>query len=158
MASSISVWVRPDVQYWVSVAVSRESSSRGVVAREVHVAQGVGDFLVRLGSRVEVQEGGDDLGVDLAAVVVARQGRADAAAHGAVGGVVGQLSRHVAGDLALVPVGHQLAGDERQHLGLRPVLGQIERVDGGRDRSSCLELRVGLAAGIAVRLDQNGVV
>ena len=26
-ASSISVWVRPDVQYWVSVAVSRESSS-----------------------------------------------------------------------------------------------------------------------------------
>ena len=30
-----------------------------------------------------------------------------------------------------VPVGHQLAGDEGQHLRLGPVLAQIQSVDGG---------------------------
>ena len=58
----------------------------------------------------------------------------------------------------MVPVGHQLAGDERQHLGLRPVLGEIQRVEGRRDGGSRLQLRVGLAAGVGVRFDEDGVV
>ena len=94
----------------------------------------------------------------LAAVVVGAEGRGDGRAHLAAGLVVGQLSGHVAGHLRLVPVGHQLPGDERQHLGLRPVLRQVEGIDGRRDGGSRLELRVGLAAGVAVRFDEDGVV
>ena len=96
--------------------------------------------------------------VDLAGVVVARQGRGDGRAHLAAGLVVGQLSGHVAGDLRLVPVRHQLAGDERQHLGLRPVLGQVERVEGRGDGGSRLQLRVGFGSGVAVPLDEDRVV
>ena len=79
---------------------------------------GVGDGLVGFGSRVEVEQRRDDFAVDLAAVVVAGQGRADGRGHGGRGGVVGQLAGHEVRDLGLVPVGHQLAGDEGQHLGL----------------------------------------
>ena len=47
---------------------------RGVVGREVRAARhGVGDGLVGFGPRVEVQQGRDDLVVDLAAAVVARR-------------------------------------------------------------------------------------
>ena len=119
----------------------------GEVGRQVHAAgHGVRDGLVGFGPRVEIQQGRDDLVVDLTGVVVARQGRGDGRAHLAAGLVVGQLSGHVAGHLRLVPVGHQLPSDERQHLGLRPVLGQIEGVEGRRDGVSRLQLGVGLAA------------
>ncbi len=47
-----------------------------------------------------------------------------------LGGVVGQLARHVGRDLRLVPVGHQLAGDEGQHL--RLVLGTGTSLEGRR--------------------------
>ena len=107
------------------------------VARQVHVPQSVGDLLIDFGPGVEVQQGRDDLGVDLAAVVVARQSRADGRGHRAVRGVVTELARHVGRDFRLVPVGHQLAGDEGQYLRLGPVLGQVEGVDGAR-----LQLRV----------------
>ena len=97
----------------------------GVVGREVHGSQhGVGDGLVRLRSGVEIQQGSDNLVVDLAAVVVGAEGRGDGRTHLAAGLVVRQLAGHIARHFALVPVGH----DERQHLGLRPVLGQIQRV------------------------------
>ena len=110
---------------------------RGVVGREVRAARhGVGDGLVGFGPRVEVQQGRDDLVVDLAGIVVARQRRGDGRAHLAAGLVVRQLAGHEARHLALVLVGHQLASDEGQHLGLRPVLGQIQRVEGRRDGSS----------------------
>ena len=90
-----------------------------VIVSQIHVPQGVCNLLIHFGPRVEVQQSRDDLDIDLAAVVVARQSRADAAAaHGAARGVVGQLAGHEARDLGLVPVGHQLAGDEGQHLGL----------------------------------------
>ena len=82
-----------------------------VVIREIHVPQGVCDLLIDFGPGVEVQQSRDDLGIDLAAVVVARQSRADGRGHRAARGVVGQLARHVGRDLRLVPVGHQLAGD-----------------------------------------------
>ena len=59
------------------------------VARQVHVPQSV-DF----GPGVEVQQGRDDLAIDLGAVVVAGQGRGDGRGHRAAGGVVGQLARH----------------------------------------------------------------
>ena len=111
----------------------------GVVGRQIHAARdGVGDGLVRLGPRVEIEEGGDDVVVDLAAVVVGGQHRGDGRAHGAVRRVIRELAGHEARHLALVPVGHQLAGDERQHLGLGPVLGQVERVEGRRDGSSVI--------------------
>ena len=58
----------------------------------------------------------------------------------------------------MVPIGHQLAGDEGQHLRLGPVLGQVEGVDGGGDRRGRFRMRVGDAAGVAVRLDEDGVV
>ena len=44
---------------------------RGVIGREVHVAQGICNLLIHFGPRVEVEQRGDDLGIDLAAVVVA---------------------------------------------------------------------------------------
>ena len=129
-----------------------------VVIREIHVSQGVCDLLIDFGLSVEVEQRGDDLGVDLAAVVVARQSRADGRGHRAAGGVVGQLAPHVGRDFRLVPIGHQLAGDEGQHLRLGPVLGQVEGVDGSCDRCARLRLRVGFAPGIAVRLDEDRVV
>ena len=58
----------------------------------------------------------------------------------------------------MVPIGHQLAGDEGQHLRLGPVLGQVEGVDGGGDRCARFRLGVGFAAGVAVRLDEDRVV
>ena len=129
------------------------------VIREIHVSQGVCDQLIDFGPGVEVeQRRGDDLGVDLAAVVVARQSRADGRGHRAARGVVGQLARHVGRDLRLVPVGHQLAGDEGQHLRLVPELGQVEGVDGCGDRCARFRLGVGFAAGVAVRLDEDRVV
>ena len=118
---------------------------RGVIGREVHVAQGICNLLIHFGPRVEVEQRGDDLGIDLAAVVVAGQGRGDGRGHRAAGGVVGQLAGHEARHLPLVPVGHQLAGDEGQHLRLGPVLGQVEGVDGSCDRCARLQLRVGFA-------------
>ena len=131
---------------------------RGVIGREVHVAQGICNLLIHFGPRVEVEQRGDDLGVDLAAVVVAGQGRGDGRGHRAAGGVVGQLAGHEARHLPLVPVGHQGRGDEGQHLRLVLELGQVEGVDGGGDRCARLRLGVGFAAGVAVRLDEDGVV
>ena len=58
----------------------------------------------------------------------------------------------------MVPIGHQGRGDEGLHLRLGPVLGQVEGVDGGGDRCARFRLRVSLAAGVAVRLDEDGVV
>ena len=124
----------------------------------IHVPQGVCDLLVHFGPRVEVQQSRDDLGVDLGAVVVAGKGRGDGRGHRAAGGVVTELARHVGRDFRLVPVGHQLAGDEGQYLRLGPVLGQVEGVDGGGDRRTRLQLRVGFAPGVAVRFDEDGVV
>ena len=129
-----------------------------VVIREIHVPQGVCDLLIDFGPRVEVEQRGDDLAIDLAAVVVAGQGRGDGRGHRAAGGVVGQLASHVGRDLRLVPVGHQGRGDEGQHLRLVLELGQVQGVDGGGDRCARFRLRVGLAAGVAVRLDEDGVV
>ena len=128
------------------------------VARQVHVPQSVGDLLIDFGLSVEVEQRGDDLGIDLAAVVVAGQGRGDGRGHRAGGGVVGQLAPHVGRDFRLVPIGHQLASDEGQHLRLGPVLGQVEGVDGGGDRCARFRLGVGFAAGVAVRLDEDRVV
>ena len=129
-----------------------------VVVAQIHVPQRVCNLLIHFGPRVEVEQRGDDLGVDLAAVVVARQSRADGRGHRAAGGVVGQLAGHEARHLPLVPVGHQGRGDEGQHLRLVLELGQVQGVDGGGDRCARLQLRVGFAAGVAVRLDQDGVV
>ena len=114
--------------------------------------------MVRLCSGVEIQQSCYDLVVDLSAVVVGAEGRGDGRAHLAAGLVVRQLAGHEARHLALVPVGHQLAGDEGQHLGLRPVLGQIQRIEGRGNCSSGLELRVCLAARVAVRFDEDGIV
>ena len=147
----LGVQLRPGVEQRIGLG-------RGVIGREVHVAQGICNLLIHFGPRVEVEQRGDDLGVDLAAVVVAGQGRGDGRGHRAAGGVVGQLARHVGRDLRLVPVGHQLAGDEGQHLRLVLELGQVQGVDGGGDRCARFRLRVGLAAGVAVRLDEDGVV
>ena len=130
----------------------------GVVIRQTHVPEGVCDLLIDFAPGIEVEQRGDDLGVDLAAVVVARQSRADGRGHRAARGVVGQLARHVGRDLRLVPVGHQLAGDEGQHLRLVLELGQVQRVDGCGDRCARLRLREGLAPGVAVRLDEDRVV
>ena len=58
----------------------------------------------------------------------------------------------------MVPIGHQLAGDEGQHLRLGQVLGQVEGIHGSRDRCARFRLRVSLAAGVAVRLYQDGVI
>ena len=131
---------------------------RGVIGREVHVAQGICNLLIHFGPRVEVEQRGDDLGIDLAAVVVAGQGRGDGRGHRAAGGVVGQLAGHEARHLPLVPVGHQGRGDEGQHLRLVLELGQVQGVDGGGDRCARFRLGVGFAAGVAVRLDEDGVV
>ena len=131
---------------------------RGVIGREVHVAQGICNLLIHFGPRVEVEQRGDDLGIDLAAVVVAGQGRGDGRGHRAAGGVVGQLAGHEARHLPLVPVGHQGRGDEGQHLHLVLELGQVQGVDGGGDRCARFRLGVGFAAGVAVRLDEDGVV
>ena len=101
MASSISVWVRELVQYWVNVGiqlgprVEREKLvghvalrlGLRVVIREIHVSQGVCDLLIDFGPRVEVQQSRDDFGIDLGAVVVAGQGRGDGRGHRAAGGV-----------------------------------------------------------------------
>ena len=130
-----------------------------VVIAQIHRARrGVGDGLVHFGLRVEVQQSRDDLGIDLGAVVVAGQGRGDGRGHRAARGVVTELARHVGRDLRLVPVGHQGRGDEG--LGLRLVLelGQVQGVDGSGDRCARLQLRVSLAAGVAVRFDEDGVV
>ena len=129
-----------------------------VVIGEIHVPQGVCDLLIDFGLGVKIQQSRDDLGIDLAAVVVAGQGRGDGRGHRAAGGVVTELARHIGRDFRLVPIGHQLAGDQGQHLRLGPVLGQVEGVDGSRDRCARFRLRVSLAAGVAVRLDQDGVV
>ena len=129
-----------------------------VVIREIHVFQGVCDLLIDFGPGVEVQQSRDDLGIDLRAVVVAGQGRGDGRGHRAAGGVVGQLARHVGRDLRLIPVGHQGRGDEGLDLRLVLELGQVQGVDGGGDRCARLQLRVSLAPGVAVRLDQDGVV
>ena len=67
-----------------------------VVIAQIHVLQGVCNLLIHFGPRVEVEQHGNDLAIDLAAVVVARQSRADAAAHRAVRGVVGELAGHEA--------------------------------------------------------------
>ena len=69
---------------------------RGVITGKIHVAQGICNLLIHFGPRVEVEQRGDDLGVDLAAVVVARQSRADGRAHGAARGVVTELAGHEA--------------------------------------------------------------
>ena len=106
----------------------------GVVIRQIHVPQRIGNLLIDFGPGVEVQQSRDDLGIDLGAVVVAGQGRGDGRGHRAARGVVTELARHVGRDFRLVPIGHQLAGDEGQHLRLGPVLGQVEGIDGSRDR------------------------
>ena len=130
----------------------------GVVIRQIHVPQRIGNLLIDFGPGVEVQQSRDDLGIDLGAVVVAGQGRGDGRGHRAARGVVTELARHVGRDFRLVPIGHQLAGDEGQHLRLGPVLGQVEGIDGSRDRCARFRLRVSLAAGVAVRLYQDGVI
>ena len=66
-----------------------------IVVAQIHVPQGVCNLLIHFGLRVEVEQRGDDLAVDLAAVVVAGKGRADGRGHRAAGGVVGQLAGHV---------------------------------------------------------------
>ena len=58
----------------------------------------------------------------------------------------------------MVPVGHQGRGDEGQHLRLVLELGQVQGVDGGGDRCARFRLGVSLAAGVAVRFDEDGVV
>ena len=123
---------------------------RGVVVAQIHVAQRVCNLLIHFGPRVEVEQRGDDLGIDLGAVVVARQSRADGRGHRAAGGVVAELAGHEARHLPLVPVGHQGRGDEGLHLRLVLELGQVQGVDGSGDRCARLQLRVGFAAGIAV--------
>ena len=129
-----------------------------VVIAQIHVPQRIGYLLIDFGPGVEVQQSRDDLGIDLGAVVAAGHGRGDGRGHRAAGGVVGQLARHVGRDLRLIPVGHQGRGDEGLDLRLGPVLGQVEGVDGGGDRCARFRLRVSLAAGVAVPLDEDGVV
>ena len=121
----------------------------GVVVRQIHVPQRIGNLLIDFGPGVEIQQSRDDLGIDLAAVVVAGQGRGDGRGHRAAGGVVGQLARHV---------GRQGRGDEGLDLRLVLELGQVQGVDGGGDRCARFRLRVGLAAGVAVRFDEDRVV
>ena len=141
---------------WPRSSASRPACSK--IAQIHRARRGVGDGLVHFGLRVEVQQSRDDLGIDLGAVVVAGQGRGDGRGHRAARGVVTELARHVGRDLRLVPVGHQGRGDEG--LGLRLVLelGQVQGVDGSGDRCARLQLRVSLAAGVAVRFDEDGVV
>ena len=67
-----------------------------VVVAQIHVPQRVCNLLIHFGPRVEVEQRGDDLGIDLAAVVVARQSRADGRGHRAAGGVVTELAAHEA--------------------------------------------------------------
>ena len=129
-----------------------------VVIREIQVPQRIGNLLIDFGPGVEIQQSRDDLAIDLAAVVVAGQGRGDGRGHRAAGGVVDQLASHVGRDLRLVPVGHQGRGNEGQHLRLVLELGQVQGVDGGGDRCASFRLRVSLAAGVAVRLDEDRVV
>ena len=69
---------------------------RGVITGKIHVAQGICNLLIHFGPRVELEQRGDDLGIDLAAVVVARQSRADGRGHRAAGGVVTELAGHEA--------------------------------------------------------------
>ena len=59
----------------------------GVVVRQIHVPQRIGNLLIDFGPGVEIQQSRDDLGIDLAAVVVAGQGRGDGRGHRAAGGV-----------------------------------------------------------------------
>ena len=96
---------------------------RKVIA-QIHVPEGVCDLLIDFGPRVEVQQGRDDLAIDLAAVVVARQSRADGRGHRAAGGVVGQLARNEARDLRLGPVGEQGLVDQELHPPGRPGIGR----------------------------------
>ena len=130
----------------------------GVVIRQIHVPQRICDLLIDFGPGVEVQQSRDDLGIDLGAVVVAGQDRGDGRGHRAAGGVVGQLARQVGRDFRLIPVGHQGRGDEGLDLRLVLELGQVESIDGSGDRCARFRLRVGLAAGVAVRFDEDGVV
>ena len=58
----------------------------------------------------------------------------------------------------MVPVGHQLTGDEGLDLRFLLELGQVQGVDGSGDHCARLQLRVGFAAGVAVRFQQDGVV
>ena len=109
------------------------------VIREIHVPEGVCDLLIDLGLSVEVEQRGDDLRVDLAAVVVARQSRADGRGHRAAGGVIGELARHVGRHFRLVPKGHQGRGDKCLDLRLVLELGQVQGVDGGGDRRARLQ-------------------
>ena len=95
-----------------------------VVVAQIHVPQRVCNLLIHFGPRVEVEQRGDDLGIDLAAVVVARQSRADGRGHRAAGGVVAELAGHEARHLPLVPVGHQGRGDEGLRLRLVLELGR----------------------------------
>ena len=129
-----------------------------VVIAQIHVPQGVCDLLIDFGLGVKIQQSRDDLGIDLAAVVVAGQGRGDGRGHRAAGGVVTELARHVGRDLRLVPVGHQGRGDEGLDLRFVLELGQVQGVDGCGDRRTRLQLRVGFAPGVAVRFDEDGVV
>ena len=103
------------------------------VIREIHVPEGVCDLLIDFGLSVEVEQRGDDLGVDLAAVVVARQSRADGRGHRAAGGVVGQLARNEARDLRLGPVGEQGLVDQELHPPGVLVLADVQSVDGVGD-------------------------
>ena len=107
---------------------------RGVITGKIHVAQGICNLLIHFGPRVEVEQRGDDLGIDLAAVVVARQSRADGRGHRAAGGVVTELAGHEARHIPLVPVRHQGRGDEGLDLRLVLELGQVQGVDGSGDR------------------------
>ena len=74
----------------------RVGLGRCVVVAQIHVPQRVCNLLIHFGPRVEVEQRGDDLAIDLAAVVVARQSRADGRGHRAAGGVVGELAGHEA--------------------------------------------------------------
>ena len=103
------------------------------VIREIHVPEGVCDLLIDFGLSVDVEQRGDDLGVDLAAVVIARQSRADGRGHRAAGGVVGQLARNEARDLRLGPVGEQGLVDQELHPPGVLVLADVQSVDGVRD-------------------------
>ena len=58
----------------------------------------------------------------------------------------------------MVPVGHQGRGDEGVDLRIVLELGQIQGIDGRGARRARLQLRVGLAASVAVRFDEDGVV
>ena len=89
----------------------------GVIIRQVHGARRrVGDSLVYLGPRVEIEQSSYYLAVDLTGIIITRQCRADAGADRGTRGVVGQLSRHETRDLRLRPVRQQGLVDQELHL------------------------------------------